>query len=282
MQQGCGWNENVEQHNQNHHRKQDDERQVGYLPLGEGDEVGNERCSVHDHDASQFLVVLRLQDEKCQGHEVQHNQRLVDHAGANLVGIARADEVNCSDETQQDDEREIDHLVDGYLRVVEQLPVVDELHEMGDEPVCVVGVEVVACREPVGGDDSYQGGEEGADAERVGEEYHHQPEYGQIVDGLYEHQGGESDAEEGIECPSAGCLVLVAVPDDEIEGDEAHCHDARLERRVRKSCHRDESQKTARHHAAVGAHQGIAVVEFHHQQGGDDGEGKLHPDVAHH
>ena len=53
-----------------------------------------------------------------------------------------------------------------------------------------------------------------------------------------------------------------------------------LEGGCRQRGHGDEHQETAGHHSAVGSHQGIMVVEFHHQQGRENGEGELHPNVS--
>lgn len=75
--------------------------------------------------------------------------------------------------------------------------------------------------------------------------------------------------------------VLITVPDDQREGDEAHGHDAGFHRGIGQAGHGDEHQKTARYHAAIGAHEWIAIIQLYHEQGRDDGKGELRPDVIH-
>ena len=73
-----------------------DEGDVGQLALGESDVMGYERCCADDHDSFQFVFVLWLQDEEQEADNVEHDERFVNHACANLIGIAGAKEVDGS------------------------------------------------------------------------------------------------------------------------------------------------------------------------------------------
>lgn len=70
--------------------------------------------------------MLRLEYEEEEADDVEHDERLVDHAGTNLVGVAGAQEVDCSDDRQQGDEAEVHQLMYGYHGIVEQRVEVDE------------------------------------------------------------------------------------------------------------------------------------------------------------
>ena len=114
----------------------------------------------------------------------------IDHAGANLVGVAGAQEVDSSDDRQQGDEAEVHQLMHGYHGIVEQRVEIDEAGKMSDEVVDVVGIDKESGSKPVGGDDSQDGGCKVAETEGVGEEHHHRPQYGQIIENLYKlHRG---------------------------------------------------------------------------------------------
>ena len=82
--------------------------------------MGEEGCRTDYHDALELVFMLRLEYEEEEADDVEHDERLVDHAGANLVGVAGAQEVYCSDDRQQGDEAEVHQLMHGYHGIVEQ------------------------------------------------------------------------------------------------------------------------------------------------------------------
>lgn len=116
--------------------------------------MGEEGCRTDYHDALEFVFMLRLEYEEEEADDVEHDERLVDHAGTNLVGVAGAQEVDCSDDRQQGDKAEVHQLMHGYHGIVEQRVEVDETGKMSDEVVDVVGIDKESCRKPVGDDDS--------------------------------------------------------------------------------------------------------------------------------
>lgn len=194
--------------------------------------MGEEGCRTDYHDALEFVFMLRLEYEEEEADDVEHDERLVDHAGANLVGVAGAQEVDCSDDRQQGDEAEVHQLMHGYHGIVEQRVEVDETGKMSDEVVDVVGIDKESCRKPVGDDDSQDGGCKVAETEGVGEEHHHRPQYGQIIEYLYKLHRGYAQTGEGIEGAARGLPVLIAVPDEQGEGNETEGHHVGMERRL--------------------------------------------------
>ena len=194
--------------------------------------MGEEGCRTDYHDAFELVFMLRLEYEEEEADDVEHDERLVDHAGANLVGVAGAQEVDCSDDCQQGDEAEVHQLMHGYHGIVEQRVEVDETGKMSDEVVDVVGIDKESCRKPVGDDDSQDGGCKVAETEGVGEEHHHRPQYGQIIEYLYKLHRGYAQTGEGIEGAARGLPVLIAVPDEQGEGNETEGHHVGMERRL--------------------------------------------------
>lgn len=194
--------------------------------------MGEEGCRTDYHDAFEFVFMLRLEYEEEEADDVEHDERLVDHAGANLVGVAGAQEVDCSDDRQQGDEAEVHQLMHGYHGIVEQRVEVDETGKMSDEVVDVVGIDKESGRKPVGDDDSQDGGCKVAETEGVGEEHHHRPQYGQIIEYLYKLHRGYAQTGEGIEGAARGLPVLIAVPDEQGEGNETEGHHVGMERRL--------------------------------------------------
>ena len=81
--------------------------------------MGEEGCRTYYHNALELVFMLRLEYEEEEADDVEHDERLVDHAGANLVGVAGAQEVYCSDDRQQGDEAEVHQLMHGYHGLVE-------------------------------------------------------------------------------------------------------------------------------------------------------------------
>ncbi len=77
--------------------------------------MGEEGWCTDDHDALELVFMLRLGYEEEEADDVEHDERLVDHAGANLVGVAGAQEVDCSDDRQQGDEAEVHEPMNGYF-----------------------------------------------------------------------------------------------------------------------------------------------------------------------
>ncbi len=51
------------------------------LTLGEGNEVGERGAVQTHHDALELVFMLRLEYEEEEADDVEHDERLVDHAG---------------------------------------------------------------------------------------------------------------------------------------------------------------------------------------------------------
>ena len=194
--------------------------------------MGEEGCRTYYHNALELVFMLRLEYEEEEADDVEHDERLVDHAGANLVGVAGAQEVDSSDDRQQGDEAEVHQLMHGYHGIVEQRVEIDEAGKMSDEVVDVVGIDKESGSKPVGGDDSQERGCKVAKTEGVGEEHHHRPQYGQIIEYLYKLHRGYAQTGEGIEGAARGLPVLIAVPDEQGEGNETEGHHIGMERRL--------------------------------------------------
>lgn len=76
------------------------------------------------------------------------------------------------------------------------------------------------------------GGCKVAETEGVGEEHHHRPQYRQIIKYLYKLHRGYAQTGEGIEGAARGLSVLIAVPDEQGEGNETEGHHVGMERRL--------------------------------------------------
>lgn len=64
--------------------------------------MGDKRCCIHNQDATQFLYMLRLEDDEDDAGNRYHDKRFVDHAGSYLIAVAEiAYEVDGTDDGEQ-------------------------------------------------------------------------------------------------------------------------------------------------------------------------------------
>ena len=184
----------------------------------------DKRCCIHNQDAAQFLYMSRLEDDEDDAGSRYHDKRFVDHAGSYLIAVAGAYEVDGTDDGEQGNETQVQNLMVGNLRIIKELAVVDEFTEVICQPLYVVGIEEITGCKPIGHDETYQGCKECLYAKREGKHHHHNPQDRHEIAYLHENHRCQTDAGKGVESPACRAFILIAIPDNEIKGDETHRH----------------------------------------------------------
>ncbi len=186
-----------------------------------GDEVGNERTCADDHHRKEDAEMLWLQCDEKNDDQVERDEEMVDHPGADAVQTALPHIVSDAHHGNHQHEDEGYQLRLGQARVVQYLMEAGDARKMGDHPVHLTQIGGDSHREPVGRDDSHQRGPEHLAAESHQGECHHQPQERHEEHNLDKYEAGNAQTEEGVIGESRRSLVLIGVEDDRAEHDDA-------------------------------------------------------------
>ena len=239
--------------------------------------MGDERAGVDDHHAQEKIVMLRHDDKEGGRQQVHRDEKLIEHADAYLVVVARAQIVDDARKTDDEDIDKGQGVFQGQMTVVRRQRHFGQTGEMGHGQGEILLIDEPHGGKPVRGEQSEHGGKEVAPARSLKAENGEQPQGRNEIEGFRICHGTKADEEVGIEGAPHGCAVLIGPEKKEIGRENTHrCH--RLaDGGEHESDGRRQDDERAGDHPAVDPDEGVAVVELHHEVGGGHETGELNP-----
>ena len=124
-------------------------------------------------------------------------------------------------QSKESNEEKGNGLMLGDMLIVADVTEDCKFSEVGKQAWKIVGVDIVACHEPVGKQQSENGRSKGAETEgqNVGSKSNPKERY--KIENFDEEDAGNANHSKGIEHGACSSAVLIGLEDDEIESNEA-------------------------------------------------------------
>ena len=124
-------------------------------------------------------------------------------------------------QSKESNEEKGNGLMLGDMLVVADVTEDFKFSEVGKQDWKIVGVDIVACHEPIGKQHSENGCCEGAETEGQNVGSKSNPKERNKIENFDEEDAGNTNHSKGIEHGACSSAVLIGLEDDEIESNEA-------------------------------------------------------------
>lgn len=226
------------------------------------------------------MICSGLKDKEEENGEIHIGEDLVEHTCTDFILIGVGEEMEHTDDREDGNKDDTDEWLYTHGGEVAERHEMPQCREMiGKDGVVAYIGHITQC-EPVRHRQSEDGGDECADAQSHNLRTVEEPQQRYEIEQLNEVQRADAIGGIGIEGPAHGLSVLIAVEEQEIGGDDADAHHLGLTIGEEEGGHGHEHEEGTGHHPAVDTDEGIAVVEFHHEIGGEDRHEECCPHLA--